>query len=294
VPEVPDLACVVIALRAQPELADAVRSVLEQDEPVEVVVVNSGGGDAAALLAGLDVRVVELPERVFPGAARNAGVAATSARWVAFLAADCLAEPGWAAARLRAHRAGADAVASAMVCRSGAGMAERASLLLLHHRRLPDTPPGFRLLYSLSYERGVLERYGPFREDLRIGEDTVLNRSFGPEVRVVWDPGVRTAHRFPRTLPALLADQYARGRRRASMGDLPPWRLAGRAVLDVGRCSRQALLTRDRAERRRLAAALALVPLGAAAYAAGALSVASPSAAMAATPQVGPAPGART
>lgn len=270
VPGGPDLACVVISLRAQPEVVDAVRSVLAQDEPVEVVVVNSGGGDVGALLRGSGVRVVELPERVFPGAARNAGVAASSAPYVAFLAADCVAEPGWAAARLRAHRAGADAVASAMVCRRQARPCERASLLLLHNRRLPDTPPRRRLLYSLSYERGMLERYGPFREDLRIGEDTVLNRSLGPEVRVVWGEGVRTAHGFPRTLRALLADQYARGRRRARMGDRRPLGLAGRAVLDVGRCARQALATRDPAERRELMAALPLVPAGAAAYAAGA------------------------
>jgi glycosyltransferase involved in cell wall biosynthesis len=268
----PDLACVAISLRAQPELAGAVRSVLAQDEPVEVVVVNSGGGDAGALLRGLDVRVVELAERVFPGAARNAGLAATGARYVAFLAADCVAEPGWAAARLRAHRGGADAVASAMVCRPGAGWVERASLLLLHNRRLPDTPPRRRLLYSLSYDRTLFDRYGRFCEDLRIGEDTVFNRSFGPEVRVVWGDGVRTAHRFPATMRALLADQYARGRRRAAMGDRRPAGLAGRAVLDVGRCARQALATRDPAERRALIAALPLVPAGAAAYAAGALS----------------------
>lgn len=271
-PGAPDLACVVIALRAQPELVDAVRSVLAQNEPVEVVVVNSGGGDVATLLGGPDVRVVELPSRVLPGAARNAGLAATSAPYVAFLAADCVAGPGWAAARLRAHRAGADAVASAMVCRSPAALPERASLLLLHHRRLPDTPPRSRLLYSLSYDRVLFERYGRFCEDLRIGEDTVFNRSFGPEVRVVWDAGVRTAHRFPRTVGALLADQYARGARRARMGDIRPARVAGRAVLDVGRCARQALRTRPREERRALVAALPLVPVGAAAYALGALS----------------------
>lgn len=292
VPGTPDLACVVISLRAQPELVDAVRSVLGQDEPVEVAVVNSGGGDAGAPLreAAIDVPVVELPEPVFPGAARNAGVAATSARYVAFLAADCLAEAGWAAARLRAHRAGADAVASAMVCRRPARRPERASLLLLHHRRLPDTPPGSRLLYSLSYDRALFERYGAFREDLRIGEDTVFNRALGPEASVVWDGGVRTAHRFPRTVRALLADQYARGRRRALMGDRRPLGLAGRAVLDVGRCARQALATRDPAERRGLVVALPLVPAGAAAYAVGALSVVGGGAA--APPAASPEPAA--
>ena len=269
-----ELACVVISLRAQPGVVAAVRSVLSQGEPVELVVVNSGGGDVAGVLrgAGLDVPVVELPERVFPGAARNAGLAATSAPFVAFLAADCLAAPGWAAERLRAHRAGAGGVASAMVCRPDATLTERASLLLLHNRRLPDTPPQRRLLYSLSYDRSLFERFGRFCEDIRIGEDTLFNRSLGGGVRIEWGEGVRTAHDFPRTLRALVADQYARGRRRASMGDRRPVGLAGRAVLDVARCARQALITRDPGERRSLVAALALVPVGATAYGAGALS----------------------
>lgn len=273
-----DLACVVIALRAQPGLAAAVRSVAEQDEPVEVVAVNSGGGDARAVLsaAGLDVPVVDLSDAVYPGAARNAGIDATSARYVAFLAADCRAAPGWAAARLCAHRSGADAVASTMACAASARLAERASLLLLHNRRLPDTPARRRLLYSLSYDRSLFERYGRFREDLRIGEDTVFNRALGPEVRVVWSDEVRTEHSFPPTARALLGDQFARGRRRARMGDRRRGGLAARAVLDVARCARQALATTDPGERRELVRALPLVPAGAAAYAAGALTAHDP------------------
>src|SRR5688572_15177048 len=86
----PDLACVVLALGNPPELAAAVRSLLDQGEPLEVVVVNSAGGGAAATLAaaGLAVPVVERPERLLPGAARNLGIAATRAPFVAFLAAD--------------------------------------------------------------------------------------------------------------------------------------------------------------------------------------------------------------
>ena len=269
-----DLACVVIALRAQAGLVGAVRSVLDQDEAVEVVVVNSGGGDAGAALraAGLDVPLVELPDRVFPGAARNAGLDATAARYVAFLAADCRAADGWAAARLRAHRAGADAVASAMVSAAPSRAPQRASLLLLHNRRLPDTPPRRRLLYGLSYDRALFERHGRFREDLRIGEDTVFNRSLGEDVRVEWSDAVRTEHSFPPTVRELLSDQLARGRRRARMGDRRRGGLAARALLDVARCARQAAATRDPRERRELVRALPLVPAGAAAYAAGALT----------------------
>ena len=92
---------VVIGYRAPAELVGAVRSLLAQDVPLEILVVNSGGGDAAGLLAraGLSVRVVETEERLFAGGARNRGIENTAAPHVAFLASDCLACPGWASAR---------------------------------------------------------------------------------------------------------------------------------------------------------------------------------------------------
>ncbi|HEX2164362.1 MAG TPA: glycosyl transferase family A, partial [Thermoanaerobaculia bacterium] len=81
----PSLACVVLSLRNQAGVVDAVGSLLAQEEPVEVVVVDSGGGGAAATLAaaGLAVPAVERREVLLPGAARNAGIAATTAPFVA-------------------------------------------------------------------------------------------------------------------------------------------------------------------------------------------------------------------
>ncbi len=169
-----ELACVVLSLRCTPGLVEAVRSLEEQSPRPEIVVVNSGGGDPAAMLraAGLDVRVINRHDRLLPGAARNLGIAATRKRYVAFLAADCRAEPGWVAARLRAHRAGAKAVASAMTNAFPESLVASAAYLRLHWRRMPDTPSSERLLYSVSYERTLFERFGGFREDLREGEDT--------------------------------------------------------------------------------------------------------------------------
>lgn len=214
----PDLACVVLALGNPPELRAAVRSLLDQGEPVEVVVVNSGGGDARASLArdGADVQVVETPGRLLPGAARNLGIAATRAPFVAFLAADCLAEPGWAAARLRAHRAGAQAVASAVTNPFRRDLAAWASYIALFSRRMPGTPAGEALLYGVSYARGLFAACGTFREDLRGGEDTDFHNRLREHTVIAWEPAVRTAHRHPRRLTELLRDQYRRGARSAA------------------------------------------------------------------------------
>lgn len=268
----------VLGLGNPPELPAAVRSLLEQGEPVEVVVVNSGGGGAAASLSasGLDVPVIEIPERLLPGAARNRGIAATRAPFVAFLAADCLAEPGWAAARLRAHRAGVPAVASAVTNPFRRNLAAWASYVVLFSRRMPGAPPADALRYGVSYERTLFDRFGLFREDLRGGEDTEFHQRMAGEVAIAWEPGVRTAHRHPRRVAVLLADQYRRGARMAgAWGRLQgprPGQVAADALRRLPPDVKRAWRSADRKDRPWIAAASLLLPVAALAYAAGALA----------------------
>lgn len=276
----PDLACAVLSLGSPPELLDAVRSLLTQSEPVEVVVVNSAGGGAAAALAaaGLNVPVVERAERLLPGAARNLGIAATRAPFLAFLAADCWAEPGWAAARLRAHRAGAAAVASAVTNPYRRNVAAWASYVALFPRRMPGISPTEALLYGASYDRALFSRFGLFREDLRGGEDTDFHQRLAGEVAIAWAPAVRTAHRHPRRLAALLADQYRRGARSATawtrLQGHRPGEVASNALRRVPEGVEMAWRSAGPGERPWIAAASILLPAAALAYAAGALRAA--------------------
>lgn len=276
----PALACVVLGLGNPPELAEAVRSLLGQSEPVEVVVVNSGGGDAASSLAsaGLAVPIIEIierAERLLPGAARNLGIAATHAPFVAFLAADCWAEPGWAAARLRAHRAGAAAVASAVTNPFRRNLAAWASYVSLFARRMPGVSAGEALLYGASYHRSLFERFGLFREDLRGGEDTDFHQRFAGEVTITWEPRVRTAHRHPRRMTTFFADQYRRGARSATawtrLQKYRPAEVAANALRRVPEGVGIAWRAAGPGERRWIAAASLLLPAAALAYAAGAL-----------------------
>ena len=188
---------------------------LEQRPRPEIVVVNSGGGGATETLrrAGMDVPVVECPEPLYAGAVCNRGLAATSARFVSFLAADCIARPGWIATRLEAHRAGARAVSGALDNVFPENACATAAYVLLASRRMPHCRADHRNLYGLSYDRALFDRYGRFREDLRDGEDTEFKLRLGAEVDIVWAPGVRSAHRYPTRLLELVGDHHDRGRR---------------------------------------------------------------------------------
>ena len=272
-----DLACIVLSLGDPPSLVLAARSLLSQNEPAEVVVVNSGGGNPAESLraAGIDVKVINHPSRLFPGAARNAGILATRAPYVAFLASDCIAEPGWIEGRLKRHRSGCQAVSSAVTNYDARNLWSWVAHIGLFSRRMPGVSADQVVHYGVSYDRRLFDRFGLFREDLRSGEDSEFNDRLKGKTQVGWAPEVRSAHLHPTTLLGLLRDQHARGRRMAaSLGHLtgkPQNRLvASNALSRIPGSIRLAWSASRGAERARVAGAAVFLLPAALAYALGA------------------------
>ncbi len=240
--DAPTITAVVMGFRNAPTIGDAVRSLAEQvlAEPFEILVVTSGGDGSAAVARALlpSSQVVESPARLMPGGARNAGVEAASGQVIAFLAADCVAEPGWLAARLTAHRSGHQVVAGTMTAAGPFRPSSFASHVTLFCQRLPGrraeevTLPD-AAAHGLSFDRAVLDRLGPFDPDLRVGEDTDAARRLTDLGIHIWlEPAVRTAHRGPVGTVAMLRDHHRRGvtAARAAAGSLPLIALA-RALL---------------------------------------------------------------
>ena len=273
----PPLTVVVIAVGAPASLKTAVASLLSQDPCAEIVVVNTGGGGAGEMLAaaGLPVRVLERRERLNPGAGRNLGLRAASGEYVAFLASDCQATPGWCRQRLVRHRAGALSVGSALLPTPRDSAVAWASHLTLFVRRLPQARPGEGLPYGASFHRSIFERYGVFREDMRTGEDTEFAARLPRSLRPRWAPDVITLHESPTRLGPLLSDLFRRGRRASAS-----WRQAsGGGLLALARQAWYRTAVAIGFARRIAAAegpavlrAIPLIPFCAAAYCLGLVS----------------------
>lgn len=213
-----------------------------------------------------------------PGAARNLGVEATDAPWVAFLAGDCVARPGWVSGRLAAHRTGVQAVASLLGNAYPDNRVACATELLLHHRRAAHASPDKRLRLGVSYERGLFDGHGLFREDLRTGEDSEFNgRLKRAGVRIETAEDVVTLHRNPLRPGDFFQEQYMRGvrqtRARATLG-LPGarGRLPVAMVLDAAIAWRSSADIADPVERKRVRSGWPLMLPGALAYSAGAIA----------------------
>jgi glycosyltransferase involved in cell wall biosynthesis len=272
----PRIAVIVMSYGLRPSLADAVRSVQNQDEAAEIVVVHSGDSDVAAYFqgVGIDVRVVKSDKRLLPGATRNAGIAATRAPIVSFLADDCLAEPGALRERLKAHDAGARAVASALLCHQPRNPCALAAHLSLYARRMPGAAPDVALRYGASYARVLFDEIGLFREDLESGEDTEFHQRLSEVDQPVWRPDVCTTHIGVETFGKLLAGQFRRGRRMAgawaALGRFDKLAVARDALARTSLVVREGLGVVDPQHRVSAWFAIPLIACGNVAYAWGA------------------------
>jgi GT2 family glycosyltransferase len=202
------VAVVIPCLNEEATLERCLSSVRAQDPaPVSVVVVDSGSTDRSPAIARRLADVVVEGRRGTIGAARNRGVeAAGDVDAVAFIDADCEAQPGWLAAGLRALYGadGADLAGARVHAPPDAPwVANRWGALEVRMGR-----PGSALWSAnLLARRRTFAAVGGFSEHLVTGEDVDLCQrvaAAGGLVTVVPEMEV-VHHGFPATLPAFAA-----------------------------------------------------------------------------------------
>jgi glycosyltransferase involved in cell wall biosynthesis len=215
------LSVVVIGLRAPKSLFDAVSSLIDQDQASEIIVVNSGGGHILDVL-GECARFVVLVEHDRPilvGAARNLGIQLSHAPFVAFLAGDCVATPGWVSERTKAHMEGERAVASVVDNDKPRNPFAWGAHLMTYGHRMADAPISEVTPHGASYDRALFDKYGYFSEVMVVGEDSEFNGRFARFETIELHPTIRTIHCNPGNPIAFLNEQFRRGVRGRYLAD---------------------------------------------------------------------------
>jgi glycosyltransferase involved in cell wall biosynthesis len=217
--EAPVLSAVVIAHNDEATISRSVRAVVDQEVPVpfEVIVVTSGSDRTAAVVRERfpQVTLVELVGTAPPGKARNVGLRLATGEYVSFPGSHVELPAGSLAARVAAHDKG-HAMVTGTTINGNTTWAGTASYFLDNSAALPGRPstelqgpPS-----HCSYRRDILEAVGGFPEDMRAGEDTVVNNE-------LWRRGysayraqdVWLIHRSPCRNPLrLVRHHFVRGR----------------------------------------------------------------------------------
>ncbi len=162
------IAAVVPTLGESPHLARVLAALRAQQERVESVLVDQGR-QPAVLASGLSDRVVRLERNAGFAAGTNAGIAATTAPYIATVNDDAILDPGWATA-LRAALAATPAAAAAQGVNllldspqltDGWGIGWRPSLQAVqlgHRGPAPATGGGAREIFGVSATAALYRR----------------------------------------------------------------------------------------------------------------------------------------
>jgi glycosyltransferase involved in cell wall biosynthesis len=174
---------------------------------VEVLVVDDGSRDPAAVAATVDARTGPVPVRLVrgegrgPAAARNLGAARAAGALLCFTDDDCRPEPGWLAALTRRAAAGATVVAGPTVACVEDGPWAAAAQVVTNHLLLESLDPvagrvGFAPTSNLACSAEVHRRL-PFDERFptAAGEDRDWCARLASEgIALAYEPAARVRH----------------------------------------------------------------------------------------------------
>jgi GT2 family glycosyltransferase len=237
----------------------------QEDVPVEVVLVDDGSDDDTVAIAEstADVPMTIIRQaRLGPSRARTAGTAAARGAFIQYLDADDELTPGTLGRRLAALEAGDADVAYCDWVRwepDAGGKFRETEIVAQELGERPDVdlftrrwwPPG-----ALLYRRTIVERIGPWREDLPIIQDArfALDAAVAG-ARFVHVPGVGLRYRqMPNSLSRRDPLAFVLDRLRNAQTAEDEWRAAGTlddarrsALVEVYGAIARSLFTADRA-----------------------------------------------
>ncbi len=221
---------VIPSYNAGTTIAACLDAVLTQQtaEAYEVIVVDSSAdGTADVVVAHYPaVQLYRTDRRLFPGEARNLGIARARGDIILFTDADCVPAADWLQRHLDGHAQGHRVVGGGVANGHPYHLVSIAEHFLEFREYTPWLPPGTVRMSpacNLSVAREVFAAAGVF-PPLRAGEDVLLAAQVAAAgYRIYFEPGACVRHGNRRTLGPFLRNQrvlgegFTRSRRQAAL-----------------------------------------------------------------------------
>lgn len=237
-----ELSVVITTYNARDTVARCLASLRPQTARggIEIVLVDSSSDGTADLVAERfpEVRLLRFETRKYCGGARNLGIAEARGDVIAFIDADCVADPDWAEAVLAAHRAHPHPIIGGAVVNGnpdsyvgwGYYFGEFGAWMPGLEQREVDEVPGC----ALSLKRWAFEQHGPFIEGTYCS-DSAFHWSLAREgYKPLFVPSIRISHINVDRLGHFLTHEVQHGRNfgrvRSIEQGLPTWKKAALAA----------------------------------------------------------------
>ncbi len=216
---IPAVAVVVPIYNGSKTIEACLDSLLAQDYPralVEIVVVDNASTDGTAqVLERYQGRIKLLWEQTRgPSTARNKGIREATAEVIAFIDADCAAEPSWlrhlvAPLSKRSVGISGGKILSRRPCNRIEMFGEK---IHNHHKAIEVYQPPYAISMNWASPRNVLMEAGLFDEAFQRCEDVSLSMKINQlGYELVYRPGAITYHRNEHTLPGLFREGFQHG-----------------------------------------------------------------------------------
>jgi glycosyltransferase involved in cell wall biosynthesis len=201
---------IVTVLNEAKHLPDLLDSLAVQEAPTEVLIVDAGSHDGSVDIVEAfardhpQVRLLHHPGK--RGESRNAGAAAATGDYLAFIDGDCIANPFWL--RRARERADPQTVVAGRTVLFGYWAFEKLQRVELPHRGHDVTFPSSNLLYP----REAFLRLGGFDPRFVTAEDIDLNlRAVESGLRIVHEPRAVVYHRARDSVVGFLRQAFWNG-----------------------------------------------------------------------------------
>lgn len=216
----PDLSLIVLAYRSEDVILECLDSVHKQEtrHPFEIIVINSFPDLTAELVQKNypDIKLINSSVRLFPGSARNRGIAAASGKIIAFLASDCTLAPDWIELRVQQHRKGFSCVGGLVHLAPTMNPISRCEHWIEYSNFMLQKKPSIvrdETPHNLSYAKEIFEKYGCFNEMIRAGEDSLFNKKLvEAQEKIIVDPSIFMYHRGSRSFPTFNKHMFSHGK----------------------------------------------------------------------------------